>query len=767
MSSKQPHGPAPDGFLVRNLITVSVSVAAVVILAVGATLTWQAAAAYASADRLHQANTAVDELLAAAAYQARERGLTAAALRSENGSAVYDELLSLRERGDGHWRNAMARIDALRDGSATPALLEANAERARAAWQWLGTARRHADRTILTGGTPLAADEWLATVTDLIAANAALRDQLLVSMEIPLDIAHLNLNVKRLVWQISENAGQVRGILSYYAAAGEPIPDFLMEQIYANQMAIRRGTDELMMLAGPQDGVDPRLLEAMITMEERLRREAFPAARAMLAAAATGDYPMEAREWFDHATRGIDTVLAVSDVVSEVTRERIDQRVRQASMIVAAYAAFTLVAGLLALASLSSVRRNTLALASQRQARREAEETTRIKSEFLATVSHDLRTPLNAIIGFMELLRDAKLSGEQRRYLELSRTAGENLIALIDTLLDLSRIEAGGAELQCRPFDLQQLLGDQLDLLRIQADEKGLHLELTWDDDVPRWVCGDPARLWQIIGNLIGNGLKFTERGGVHLHVARGEGDRLVFAVKDTGIGIPKEEQESIFNAFSQGNGIARRYGGSGLGLKICREFARLMEGEVWVESRPGEHTTFYLAAVLPETEAAAPEAAGHVRSAFETPLPQLPDAAPADDATLPGQGLTVLVAEDEPVNTLLIRTMLEQAGCRVETVDTGRKAVQEAARQPYDLILMDVQMPEMTGDEATREIRRMESERGRPHTPIIALSAHAVESIQQNCLEAGCDAYLTKPVQPAALHGLLTWTRNRRAAHI
>ena len=748
----------------RNLINVSVAVAATVILAVGAVLTWQASTTYTAADRLHRANAAVDHLLNAAAFQARERGLTAAALRGDAGATIHDELTSLRDRGDAHFRNALDLIETLNADPDSPALLEAYTERAQTAWQWLGTARRHAERTILGAAAPLGAEEWLATVTDLIAANAALRDQILISMEIPPDIAHLNLNVKRLVWQISENAGQVRGILSYYAGAREPIPDFLLEQIYANRLAVRQSMDELhtlMRLPGKQD---ERLSQTMEEMQQQLRDHSFPSANAMLAAAATGDYPMNEREWYDSATHGINSVLAVSEVVSEMTAGRVDQRVRRASMLLAAYGVFTLAGGILALASLAAVRRNTSALASQRLARRQAEETSRIKSEFLATVSHDLRTPLNAIIGFMELLKDAPLDERQQRYLELSRTAGGNLIALIDTLLDLSRIEAGGATLQCRPFDLQRLLHDQIDLLRLQAEEKGLDLDLIWDTDVPSRVLGDPSRLWQVIGNLIGNALKFTKKGGIRVYVKRDAGERITFAVEDTGIGIPIEEQEAIFSAFSQGTGVAEMYGGSGLGLKICREFARLMEGEVWVESTPEESTTFYFTAALPEADLASPEAERAAPRPFET-LPAEAAAATTADAP-PGKDLSVLVAEDEPVNTLLIRTMLEQAGCRVETVDNGQVAAQTAARHTYDLILMDVQMPGMTGDEATREIRRMESERGRPRVPIVALSAHAVERIQQSCLEAGCDAYLTKPVRSAALHDILAWARDRRVAH-
>ncbi len=381
---------------------------------------------------------------------------------------------------------------------------------------------------------------------------------------------------------------------------------------------------------------------------------------------------------------------------------------------------------------------------SLRKARQEAERANRVKSDFLAAVSHDLRTPLNAIIGFSELLSGTELDETQRYYLKLCRTAGENLLSLIDTLLDLSRIEAGRAVLKREPFALHRLLEQQLDLMRLTARKRGLTLELDVDPAVPTWVEGDAARLGEILSNLVSNALKFTEQGGVHVRVERDSGERLRFSVRDTGIGIPEEQRDLVFEPFTQVHAAERGYGGSGLGLKICREFVHLMDGEMGVEDTPGGGTTFTFTAVLPEVEA-APEATG----ADE------PDVG-STRRRADGERLRVLVAEDEPVNALLVRTMLEQADCRVDVVEDGHAAVRAWAEKDYDLILMDLQMPRLDGEQATRMVRELEAESGRPRTPVVILSAHAVESVRDRCLAAGCDDYMTKPLKRAALHDVL-----------
>ena len=384
------------------------------------------------------------------------------------------------------------------------------------------------------------------------------------------------------------------------------------------------------------------------------------------------------------------------------------------------------------------------------------EEALHTKTDFLNAVSHDLRTPLNALMGFTELLSGSSLDAEQRRYLRLCQAAGERLLGLVDTLLELSRLQAGKLELHREAFELRPFLDEQLELLRTQAAEKGLRLEWRVDPALPRHAYTDPNRLAQVLLNLVSNAVQYTEAGSVHVALEADDGPgRARAAVRDTGPGIPAQARERIFEAFDRA-GRSDRQQGSGLGLAIARELVGLLGGEIGLESEPGAGSTFTFTLDLP----AAPEA-----EAAPAPHPRDPGPpAPSQEAEAIGAGLRILAAEDEPTNALLVQTLLEWSGCAaMEVVADGRAALAAWRRMGPDLVLLDVQMPEMDGYETIQAIRAEEAAAGAAPVPIAVLTAHALEEVEAACYEAGCDAYLTKPVRWQAVRDLLAWVRQPR----
>jgi len=364
-----------------------------------------------------------------------------------------------------------------------------------------------------------------------------------------------------------------------------------------------------------------------------------------------------------------------------------------------------------------------------------AEAANRAKSEFLAIVSHEIRTPINAVLGIGELLGETPLNEEQRTHVAVLRRAGENLSTLINDLLDLARIDAGRLELDPAPFELRPVLDQQLAVVFVSAISKGLQLHLDVAADVPECVLGDRKRLAQALLNLLSNAVKFTQQGNVTLAVRHepGQTDMLRFQVRDTGMGIAPERCESIFEPFTQADvSVTRNYGGSGLGLTITRRLVNLMGGQIEVVSALGEGSIFTFTATLP---------ASHMPP---TQAPPAPPPAPL--------GLHILVAEDQAANAYLLQAMLRPGGHSIDVADNGQIAVQQWRERPYDVILMDVQMPVLDGLSATREIRRIEAAEGRRRTPIIAISAHAFETDVQRSLDTGCDAHLSKPVAKSEL---------------
>ena len=371
-------------------------------------------------------------------------------------------------------------------------------------------------------------------------------------------------------------------------------------------------------------------------------------------------------------------------------------------------------------------------LADQRQQALDlAQRHSAVKGQFLATMSHEMRTPLHGMLGLAALARAG--APEADRYLGMLEHTGRHLLGLINDVLDYSKIESGYLQLAPRPFDLTELVAAVAELARVSAAEKGLAFALDLALPRPFWVTGDAVRLRQVLLNLTGNAVKFTERGQIELRVRCDAGGRAVFTVIDSGEGVPLSERDRIFEPFHQGDAsFGRRHGGTGLGLAISRELARAMGGDVHCADAAGAAgACFELRLPLPLTEAA------------EAP----PD--PELSSTLQGE---VLLVEDNPVNALVAQAMLERAGLHVECVDDGEQALQRVRERRYDLVLMDCQMPGMDGFEATRRIRAEERAAGQVPLRIVALTANALEGDRQRSLDAGMDDHLAKPFGEAEL---------------
>lgn len=395
----------------------------------------------------------------------------------------------------------------------------------------------------------------------------------------------------------------------------------------------------------------------------------------------------------------------------------------------------------------------------------QAEAANIAKSAFLARMSHEIRTPLNSVLGYTEMLLEEDLKEEQKAYVKLVHTSGQALLALIEDILDFSKIEAGEMRLESVSFSLPELLQEACEIIRPRLQGKPVELSCLTAPDVPEFLFGDPVRTRQVLLNLLSNAVKFTNKGEISLKVEMaGRKDRnvhLLFSVKDTGIGIPPHKLRIIFEPFRQAeDSTSRLYGGTGLGLTICKQLARLMQGDVWASSTEGVGSTFFFKAWFQE----APQHALPVRAEEGSKRPSS-DQANFHQSSSPGAATPrlarILLVEDNPVNSELAKLILTKAGHSVETAKDGWEALKlfTARAREFDLILMDVEMPGMDGLRTTKRIRSL----GHAEVPIVAMTAHALKEDKEKCLDSGMNDYLSKPIKKDLLLEMVArWTRKK-----
>jgi signal transduction histidine kinase len=441
----------------------------------------------------------------------------------------------------------------------------------------------------------------------------------------------------------------------------------------------------------------------------------------------------QGKQWSQHQLMGALSVTVPLDKAELLAGNRINQ----ATLFFAAI----LIGTFLAMFWFKNVTERDL-----RNAKQVAEEASRAKSEFLANMSHEIRTPMIGVIGMTDLALDSELTAQQRDYLNTVKGSAQTLMVILNDLLDFSKIEAGKLSIEQINFSVSEVVSETLKTILPRAQKKGLTLDCTLPPDIPVSMLGDPGRIRQVLSNLCDNAIKFTANGSVHVNVhwsqLPDDSFDVQFAVRDTGIGIPPEKQPLVFEAFGQADtSTTRKFGGTGLGLSICKLLVDLMGGRMWLESASGAGSTFYFSV--------------HLQPALDASMDSvMPEQASTTPAPLDQRPLRVLLAEDHPINQKLAIALLSKWGHEVVLAQNGQEAVDLFASGTWDVVLMDIQMPLMNGLEATRVIRASEKEGH--HTPIIALTANAMDSDRTACLEAGMDEHMGKPFKAETLQKIL-----------
>ncbi|MBU3916316.1 response regulator [bacterium] len=377
----------------------------------------------------------------------------------------------------------------------------------------------------------------------------------------------------------------------------------------------------------------------------------------------------------------------------------------------------------------------------------ETEQTSNDKSRFLANMSHEIRTPINGVLGMTRMLQETQLTSNQHRFLKTIETSANSLLSIINDILDYSKIEAGGLQLETIDLELADIIQEVKDILSFGITEKNLGFNYTISKDIPKTLKGDPVRLRQILLNLANNAVKFTDEGEINVNVIVEKEEKkhltLRFNVIDTGKGIPESQMESIFKSYKQADpSISRKYGGTGLGLAISKELTSKMNGQIGVISKENEGSTFWFTAKLERSDAIATTQQAKFSAVKSTPVNR--------------KNIRILLVDDDEINQEVSKVLLKKEGFTIDIADSGRKAIKILESNPYDLVLMDVEMPEMDGYTTTKKIRDPKSGALNPDIPIIAMTAHAMSGAKEKCLFAGMDDYISKPMDIKALTRLI-----------